>query len=468
MTRASGVVVVLVAVGEERGPGRVGVCDEEWGLDAFVELECFGEPVFGVVVATGEVVEEPEVVTDRRVEGARGCDDLVVVWEQAFSQEWCSVDRSQRARGFGPEREADAPREVGGHRETCGCGLRRACVGLGRFRLHGRARRASARAVGVEGWGVGECLFHERDQLVQASLMETHVRELGRVDGHCVGLAGLDGPGQGGFGEPLIFGEIAAESRDPGLLEGEVPADGRVRYACCERFGTVEVLVDAGTVGSLDCSNDRVRCAPSTALRAHRGRRRSHTPRRSSAVRSASVDGWSIEMKGRWSAQARAARSPLARATATACSASASRFGKVDEEHAFGGGEREQPGPVGGRLVADTFEGPVDRGDAFMIDATDGAGVPAVVGEHGPYEEVDVVVLVGEAGGVEQGLAVGGDPGLALRVAQTDEQLGPLVGIGVVGAVEEFERLADTSAPLRRRELVERAVPGESGRSGSP
>jgi hypothetical protein len=32
----AGVVIVLVAVGEQRGPGGAGVCDEEWGSDVFL------------------------------------------------------------------------------------------------------------------------------------------------------------------------------------------------------------------------------------------------------------------------------------------------------------------------------------------------------------------------------------------------------------------------------------------------
>jgi hypothetical protein len=61
-------------------------------------------------------------------------------------------------------------------------------------------------------------------------------------------------------------------------------------------------------------------------------------------------------------------------------------FGEVDEVHAFGGGEREQPGPVGGWLVANACEGAVDCADPFMIDATDDAPVAAVVGQYGAHE----------------------------------------------------------------------------------
>ena len=46
---------------------------------ARVQLERFGEPLFGVVVATREVVEEPEVVADRWAEGGRCGDDVVVI-----------------------------------------------------------------------------------------------------------------------------------------------------------------------------------------------------------------------------------------------------------------------------------------------------------------------------------------------------------------------------------------------------
>src|SRR5579864_510480 len=66
-------------------------------------------------------------------------------------------------------------------------------------------------------------------------------------------------------------------------------------------------------------------------------------------------------------------------------------FGQVDEVRALCGGEREQPGPVAGR-VADALEGPVDHPDPFVVGDTDDAVVPTVVGEHSPYEEVDVIV----------------------------------------------------------------------------
>ena len=130
---------------------------------------------------------------------------------------------------------------------------------------------------------------------------------------------------------------------------------------------------------------------------------------------------------------------------------------------AFGGGEREEPGAVGGWLVADACEGPVDRADAFVIAATGRAGEPAVVGQDGAYEEVDVFVLVGEAGGVEECFAVGGDTALALRVAETDEQLGPPAGIGLWGAVEQFERLAVPADGFVGCELGERVVAGDLG-----
>ena len=130
---------------------------------------------------------------------------------------------------------------------------------------------------------------------------------------------------------------------------------------------------------------------------------------------------------------------------------------------AFGGGEREEPGAAGGWLVTDACEGPVDRADAFVITATGRAVEPAIVGQDGAYEEVDVFVLVGEAGGVEECFAVGGDTALALRVAQSDEQLSSLTGIRIWGAVEQFERLAVPAESFVGRELGKRVVAGDLG-----
>jgi hypothetical protein len=252
----AGVVVELVAVGEQRGPGRVRVCDEDRRLDAFVELERFGEPVFGVVVATREVVEEPEVVTDRWLDRGRRCDDLVVVWEQAFAQEWCSVGRSHACGGVGPIGEASAPREVVGHGEACGVVFVEHALGLVGVARTG-VREGEYGAVGVEGWGVGERLFHEWDQLVQAPLMETDVREFDAVDREGVGFAVLRPEGERGLRKALIFGEVAAPTHCPGLMEGEVPADRGLRDTVCDLGRASQVRVDSGTIASFERRHPR-------------------------------------------------------------------------------------------------------------------------------------------------------------------------------------------------------------------
>ena len=57
-----------------------------------------------------------------------------------------------------------------------------------------------------------------------------------------------------------------------------------------------------------------------------------------------------------------------------------------------------------------------------------------VVGERGVHEPVGIAEVLGDAGGLEEGFAVGGVAGLALGGAETDEQVAvpSLVVVGLV------------------------------------
>ena len=69
--------------------------------------------------------------------------------------------------------------------------------------------------------------------------------------------------------------------------------------------------------------------------------------------------------------------------------------------------------------------------------------------------------MVGEASGVEQGLAVGGVPGAPLCLTQGDEQFAaPGLTIRSSSGVEKLERLAVVRRCLVVRELVEGPVTG--------
>ena len=72
-------IVAEVAVGEQRGPGRVGVCDEQGGLHTRMDIHRFGEPAVGGVVVREHVVEVSEVERNGLANGDASRDDLRVV-----------------------------------------------------------------------------------------------------------------------------------------------------------------------------------------------------------------------------------------------------------------------------------------------------------------------------------------------------------------------------------------------------
>ena len=57
-----------VAVGEQGGPGRLGVRDEQRGFHALMDFHCFGEPGVGGVEVAEHVVELSEVERNGLVE----------------------------------------------------------------------------------------------------------------------------------------------------------------------------------------------------------------------------------------------------------------------------------------------------------------------------------------------------------------------------------------------------------------
>jgi hypothetical protein len=132
-----------------------------------------------------------------------------VVGLESFPQKRRGVELAHKYHRFAPTSDARGLRLVFRHREPGGkiFADHRPC----RLDLTGAGMRDRERSpIDIQSGRIGECLLDERDEFMQASLMEAHGRELSSVDPHRVGLTRLDAEGQRGFGEAFEFGEVAA------------------------------------------------------------------------------------------------------------------------------------------------------------------------------------------------------------------------------------------------------------------
>ena len=96
-----------------------------------------------------------------------------------------------------------------------------------------------------------KCLLHERDQLLQSSLVSPNIGELDPVHYEGIGFAILQPEREGGFSKALVLSEITVQSWRPGLMEHEIPSDRSVRHPYRELSSGSEMLLDPGIVASL-------------------------------------------------------------------------------------------------------------------------------------------------------------------------------------------------------------------------
>ena len=92
------------------------------------------------------------------------------------------------------------------------------------------------------------------------------------------------------------------------------------------------------------------------------------------------------------------------------------------------------------------------------VDDTDGTEQAAIVGQCGGHQPVGVAQGGGSAGSVQEGVAEGGVPGLALGGAEPDRQVDTHHGVGVQGLGMEVEGLGVVVQGVRRGERSERGV----------
>lgn len=103
-------------------------------------------------------------------------------------------------------------------------------------------------------------------------------------------------------------------------------------------------------------------------------------------------------------------------------------------------------------------EGGFEHRDAFVVDLARRA---SIVRYRGGDELLDVADLLGDRGGVEEVLAVGGISGLALGGAELYQQPAAQ-GFGIGIGAGELEGLAEPADGLVGCQRAERTVPGEA------
>lgn len=125
--------------------------------------------------------------------------------------------------------------------------------------------------------------------------------------------------------------------------------------------------------------------------------------------------------------------------------------GSVDLLHRS---EREDAGTAGRVAVIETIDGACEHAEPVVVSAAVGGRLPApAVGERCGGEQLRIVDGVGEAGGVEERVAVGGVAGLELGVAEADEELGAAMAVAV--GADQVERLGEPADRIVGGELVE-------------
>ena len=111
------VVADAAAFDEERSPAHLGAGHELGGSQALVPGVGAGERGVSLVEATEEVLEAPDVVTDRRRDGDVGGDDAVAMGCQAPVEDGACSAVTERDRNLGPLHVRGGPGALLGHRE---------------------------------------------------------------------------------------------------------------------------------------------------------------------------------------------------------------------------------------------------------------------------------------------------------------------------------------------------------------